>query len=92
MRTIVVTATVAAMVLGGTAVAQTGVAQTGVAPAGDAAPVPVKKKERRICRASADTGSHMTTSTCHTATEWQAIDSMQTGAGGEKIRGSRSGG
>jgi hypothetical protein len=40
------------------------------APAKAAKPV----KEQKICRSDVPTGSMMAKSTCHTATEWQAID------------------
>ena len=32
------------------------------------------KKPKRICRNDTDTGSHMVTSTCHSAEEWAKID------------------
>ncbi len=32
------------------------------------------KKEKRICRESTPTGSRLTVRTCHTKSEWEAID------------------
>ncbi|MEG3177004.1 hypothetical protein U1872_12245 [Sphingomonas sp. RB3P16] len=38
----------------------------------DPAPTP-KVKEKKICRADANTGTRLSTSTCHTKAEWDAI-------------------
>lgn len=57
---------VAAMIIAAPAIAQT-------APAADSAPKPVK--EKKICRRETTTGSIIgARSTCHTKSEWAAID------------------
>jgi hypothetical protein len=37
-------------------------------------PAPKPAKEKRICRESTPTGSRLTVRTCHSKSEWEAID------------------
>jgi hypothetical protein len=37
-------------------------------------PVPKPAKEKRVCRESTPTGSRLTVRTCHSKSEWEAID------------------